>query len=142
MTNEEWNEQLSSYDLGEKTLTAINEIRPWTNNKVDFIRMSAEFAVADLIEYGFEYWSQWDADDVVEAVRKIADEFTQEIVDDTEAAVQMDNMLDDANLDTSENIDMLQALKGMRQGLLDLMVVAEHYLIIHEEVVKSCNSTD
>ncbi len=142
MTNEEWNEQLSSYDLGEKTLMAINEIKPWTNNKIEFIRMAAEFAIADLIEYGFEYWSEWDADEVVETVRKIAGEFTQEIVDDTEAAMQMDIMLDDANLDTSESIDMLQALKGMRHGLLDLMVVAEHYIIMHEEVVNSCNSTN
>ena len=140
MTNEEWNKQLSSYGLEEKTLMAINQIKPWTNNKIDLIRMAAEFAIADLIEYGFEDWSEWDADEVVETVRKVAGEFTQEIVDDTEVLMEMDLMLDDANLDTSESIDMLQALKGMRHGLLDLMLVAEHYLIMHEEVVKSCNS--
>tara|TARA_Y100001937_G_scaffold14144_2_gene18920 strand:- start:15652 stop:16080 length:429 start_codon:yes stop_codon:yes gene_type:complete len=142
MTNEEWNKQLSSYGLEEKTLMAINQIKPWTNNKIDLIRMAAEFAIADLIEYGFEDWSEWDADEVVETVRKVAGEFTQEIVDDTEVLMEMDLMLDDANLDTSESIDMLQALKGMRHGLLDLMLVAEHYLIMHEEVVKSCNSTN
>lgn len=132
---------MASYDLDEKTMEAIEFVKPHLDSEFKFVRVAADLAIADLIQYGYVEWAMWDSDQVVESVRKVAEHFTEEIMDETQAAVELDEMLD-GMVSSNENVDMMQMLNGMRQGMLDLMEASENYLIIHESTVNTCNNRD
>ena len=130
---------MASYDLDEKTMEAIEFVKPHLDSEFKFVRVASDLAVADLIQYGYVEWSLWDSDQVVESVRKVAEHFTEEIMEETQTAVELDQMLD-GMVDANENVDLIQTLSGMRQGMLDLMEVSENYLILHESIVNTCNN--
>ena len=144
MSDQDWDEEMESYELDDKTTKAIDTIRPHLEVRNHFSRLiktAAELAIADLIEVGYNEWSLWEPDDVVESVRKVAAEVTEEILDDAQAALEIDAMIAEISVPEDE-LDVMHTLRGVRQGMLDLMSVSQHYLIIHETTVISCNNEE
>jgi hypothetical protein len=109
------------------------------------VASATDIAVADLIENGYEKWSNWESDKVVESVRLVSEKFTQEVIDDTKSILEMELMID-GMVDSENSLilckDLHKALQTMRNGMLDMMFVAEHYLILHEEVIAACSFDD
>jgi len=144
MSDQDWDEEMSSYELDDKTTKAIEVIRPHLEVRNHFSRLvktAAELAIADLIEVGYADWSMWDPDDVVESVKKVAEEFTEEILDDAQAAIEIDSLIAEISVPDDE-LDVMHTLRGVRQGMLDLMSVSQHYLIIHETTLEFCNNEE
>lgn len=142
MTDKEWQEEMSEYDLDVPTRNAIEKFRPYMNSDIKYVASATDMAVADLIENGYDKWSNWACDRVVESVRLVSEKFTQEVIDDTKSILEMEVMLD-GMVDSENALDLCKDLhKGlslMRNGMLDMMSVAEHYLILHEEVIAACS---
>lgn len=136
---------MASYDLDVRTRNAVEKLRPYMNSDMRHVASATDMAVADLIENGYDKWSNWESDKVVESVRLVSEKFTQEVIDDTKSILEMELMLD--GMVDSENAlilckDLHNALQIMRNGMLDMMFVAEHYLILHEEVIAACSFED
>jgi len=145
MTEQEWQDEMASYDLDVNTRNAVEKLRPYMNSDMRHVASATDIAVADLIENTYGKWCQWDSDRVVESVRLVAEKFTQEVIDDTKSLLEMELMID--GMVDSENAlilckDLHNALQIMRNGMLDMMSVAEHYLILHEEVIAACSFED
>lgn len=136
---------MASYDLDVPTRNAVEKLRPYMNSDMRHVASATDIAVADLIENGYDKWSNWESDKVVESVRLVSEKFTQEVIDDTKSLLEMELMID--GMVDSENAlilckDLHNALQIMRNGMLDMMFVAEHYLILHEEVIAACSFED
>ena len=136
---------MASYDLDVPTRNAVEKLRPYMNSDMRHVASATDIAVADLIENGYDKWSNWESDKVVESVRLVSEKFTQEVIDDTKSILEMELMID--GMVDSENAlilckDLHNALQIMRNGMLDMMFVAEHYLILHEEVIAACSFED
>ena len=136
---------MGSYDLDVPTRNAVEKLRPYMNSDMRHVASATDIAVADLIENGYDKWSNWESDKVVESVRLVSEKFTQEVIDDTKSILEMELMID--GMVDSENAlilckDLHNALQIMRNGMLDMMFVAEHYLILHEEVIAACSFED
>lgn len=136
---------MSSYDLDVPTRNAVEKLKPYMNSDMRHVASAVDIAVADLIENGYDKWSNWESDKVVESVRLVSEKFTQEVIDDTKSLLEMELMID--GMVDSENAlilckDLHNALQIMRNGMLDMMFVAEHYLILHEEVIAACSFED
>jgi len=136
---------MASYDLDAPTRNAVEKLRPYMNSDMRHVASATDIAVADLIENGYDKWSNWESDKVVESVRLVSEKFTQEVIDDTKSLLEMELMID--GMVDSENAlilckDLHNALQIMRNGMLDMMFVAEHYLILHEEVIAACSFED
>ena len=136
---------MGSYDLDVPTRNAVEKLRPYMNSDMRHVASATDIAVADLIENGYDKWSNWESDKVVESVRLVSEKFTQEVIDDTKSLLEMELMID--GMVDSENAlilckDLHNALQIMRNGMLDMMFVAEHYLILHEEVIAACSFED
>ena len=145
MTEQEWQDEMGSYDLDVPTRNAVEKLRPYMNSDMRHVASATDIAVADLIENGYDKWSNWESDKVVESVRLVSEKFTQEVIDDTKSLLEMELMID--GMVDSENAlilckDLHNALQIMRNGMLDMMFVAEHYLILHEEVIAACSFED
>jgi len=145
MTEQEWQDEMSSYDLDVPTRNAVEKLKPYMNSDMRHVASAVDIAVADLIENGYDKWSNWESDKVVESVRLVSEKFTQEVIDDTKSLLEMELMID--GMVDSENAlilckDLHNALQIMRNGMLDMMFVAEHYLILHEEVIAACSFED
>jgi len=145
MTEQEWQDEMASYDLDVNTRNAVEKLRPYMNSDMRHVASAVDIAVADLIENGYDKWSNWESDKVVESVRLVSEKFTQEVIDDTKSLLEMELMID--GMVDSENAlilckDLHNALQIMRNGMLDMMFVAEHYLILHEEVIAACSFED
>jgi len=145
MTEQEWQDEMGSYDLDVPTRNAVEKLRPYMNSDMRHVASATDIAVADLIENGYDKWSNWESDKVVESVRLVSEKFTQEVIDDTKSILEMELMID--GMVDSENAlilckDLHNALQIMRNGMLDMMFVAEHYLILHEEVIAACSFED
>jgi len=136
---------MASYDLDVATRNAVEKLKPYMNSDMRHVVSATDIAVADLIENGYDKWSNWESDKVVESVRLVSEKFTQEVIDDTKSLLEMELMID--GMVDSENAlilckDLHNALQIMRNGMLDMMFVAEHYLILHEEVIATCSFED
>ena len=136
---------MASYDLDVHTRNAVEKLKPYMNSDMRHVASATDIAVADLIENGYCKWSNWESDKVVESVRLVSEKFTQEVIDDTKSLLEMELMID--GMVDSENAlilckDLHNALQIMRNGMLDMMFVAEHYLILHEEVIAACSFED
>ncbi len=145
MTEQEWQDEMASYDLDVATRNAVEKLKPYMNSDMRHVVSATDIAVADLIENGYDKWSNWESDKVVESVRLVSEKFTQEVIDDTKSLLEMELMID--GMVDSENAlilckDLHNALQIMRNGMLDMMFVAEHYLILHEEVIATCSFED
>ena len=136
---------MASYDLDVPTRNAVEKLKPYMSSDMRHVASATDIAVADLIENGYDKWSDWESDKVVESVRLVSEKFTQEVIDDTKSLLEMELMID--GMVDSENAlilckDLHNALQIMRNGMLDMMFVAEHYLILHEEVIAACSFED
>tara|TARA_R100001510_G_C7527078_1_gene120126 strand:+ start:123 stop:560 length:438 start_codon:yes stop_codon:yes gene_type:complete len=145
MTEQEWQDEMASYDLDVPTRNAVEKLKPYMSSDMRHVASATDIAVADLIENGYDKWSDWESDKVVESVRLVSEKFTQEVIDDTKSLLEMELMID--GMVDSENAlilckDLHNALQIMRNGMLDMMFVAEHYLILHEEVIAACSFED
>jgi hypothetical protein len=145
MTEQEWQDEMASYDLDVPTRKAVEKLKPYMNSDMRHVASATDIAVADLIENGYEKWSNWESDKVVESVRLVSEKFTQEVIDDTKSILEMELMID-GMVDSENSLilckDLHKALQTMRNGMLDMMFVAEHYLILHEEVIAACSFDD
>ena len=51
MTDKEWQDEMSEYDLDVPTRNAIEKFRPYMNSDIKYVASETDMAVADLIVY-------------------------------------------------------------------------------------------
>jgi hypothetical protein len=133
MNLDDWTD---GYTVDEHTRKAISRLVEGANDPSDHVqRIAHQLCIADLLEVGWDEWTLWTGDEIVANVRAVANEFTEEVVNDTIAGIELDEMLFDMVENHEDEVDVGRAIEALRTGMLEMMEVAEAYIVLHNLLI-------
>jgi hypothetical protein len=134
MNLDDW---IDGQPVDQWTRKAISKLVEGANDPRDHVqRIAHQLCIADLLEVGWDEWTLWTADEIVANVRAVANEFTEEVVNDTIAGIELDIMLFDMVENHDDEVNVGRAIEALRTGMLEMMEVAESYIVLHNMLVE------
>ena len=91
---------------------------------------------ADINEVGFDTFLQLPPETIVESYLDVADEVTQDAVDDFKALLSQENELDELGIEQSMRINPSESMQALRNGMTDIM----KSLMLYIEVQRMANT--
>ena len=91
---------------------------------------------ADINEVGFDTFLQLPPETIVESYLDVADEVTQDAVDDFKALLFQENELDELGIEQSMRINPSESMQALRNGMTDIM----KSLMLYIEVQRMANT--
>lgn len=91
---------------------------------------------ADINEVGFDTFLQLPPETIVESYLDVADEVTQDAVDDFKALLSQENELDELGIEQSLRINPSESMQALRNGMTDIM----KSLMLYIEVQRMANT--
>ena len=91
---------------------------------------------ADINEVGFDTFLQLPPETIVESYLDVADEVTQDAVDDFKALLFQENELDELGIEQSLRINPSESMQALRNGMTDIM----KSLMLYIEVQRMANT--
>ena len=91
---------------------------------------------ADINEVGFDTFLQLPPETIVESYLDVADEVTQDAVDDFKALLSQENELDELGIEQSLRINPSESMQALKNGMTDIM----KSLMLYIEVQRMANT--
>ena len=91
---------------------------------------------ADLDEVGFDTFLQLPPETIIESYLVVADEVTQDAVDDFKALFSHENDLDELGIGQSLRLNPSESMQALRNGMTDIM----KSLMLYIEVQRMANT--
>ena len=91
---------------------------------------------ADINEVGFDTFLQLPPETIVESYLDVADEVTQDAVDDFKALLFQENELDELGIEQSMRINPSESMQALKNGMTDIM----KSLMLYIEVQRMANT--
>jgi|TARA_R100000479_G_scaffold146138_1_gene81565 hypothetical protein len=91
---------------------------------------------ADIKEYGFDTFLELPPETIIESYLFVADEVTQDAVDDFKALLSQERELDDLGLEQSFRLNPSESMQAMKNGMTDIM----KSLMLYIEVQRMANN--
>ena len=91
---------------------------------------------ADINEVGFDTFLQLPPETIVESYLDVADEVTQDAVDDFKALLFQENELDELGIEQSLRINPSESMQALKNGMTDIM----KSLMLYIEVQRMANT--
>ena len=91
---------------------------------------------ADINEVGFDTFLQLPPETIVESYLDVADEVTQDAVDDFKALLSQENELDELGIEQSMRINPSESMQALKNGMTDIM----KSLMLYIEVQRMANT--
>lgn len=91
---------------------------------------------ADINEVGFDTFLELPPETIVESYLDVADEVTQDAVDDFKALLSQENELDELGIEQSLRINPSESMQALRNGMTDIM----KSLMLYIEVQRMANT--
>ena len=91
---------------------------------------------ADINEVGFDTFLQLPPETIVESYLDVADEVTQDAVDDFKALLSQEIELDELGIEQSMRINPSESMQALRNGMTDIM----KSLMLYIEVQRMANT--
>ena len=91
---------------------------------------------ADLDEVGFDTFLQLPPETIIESYLVVADEVTQDAVDDFKALFSQENDLDELGIGQSLRLNPSESMQALRNGMTDIM----KSLMLYIEVQRMANT--
>ena len=91
---------------------------------------------ADIMEYGFDGFLSLSPEIIIESYRQVADEITQEAVDDFRALFNQEKELDELGLGQSFRLNPPASMQAMRDGMADVL----ESIVLYVEVQRIANT--
>jgi len=76
---------------------------------------------ADIDEYGFDAFLELPPETIIESYLVVADEVTQDAVDDFKALLSQEMELDELGLEQSFRLNPSESMQAMKNGMTDIM---------------------
>ena len=76
---------------------------------------------ADIDEYGFDAFLELPPETIIESYLVVADEVTQDAVDDFKALLSQETELDELGLEQSFRLNPSESMQAMKNGMTDIM---------------------
>ena len=76
---------------------------------------------ADIDEYGFDTFLELPPETIIESYLVVADEVTQDAVDDFKALLSQEMELDELGLEQSFRLNPSESMQAMKNGMTDIM---------------------
>jgi len=96
---------------------------------------AVDLAVFDIIEFGLEDWLSWHPYHIVGMFIDMAESTLDDIVDEIDARAAGEELIDEMlGSEQTERIDYPRAVRGMKEGSINLFYSLLEYINIHNHI--------
>ena len=96
---------------------------------------AVDLAIFDIIEFGLEEWVSWQSYHIVGMFIDMAESTLDDVVDEIDARAAGEELIDEMlGSEQTERIDYPRAVRGMKEGSINLFYSLLEYINIHNHI--------